>query len=829
MQDSSEAIGEQPARSGLAWPLLAVGAFGLALALAAWIAVSVWERRIAFAKFNDIAGDYATALQHGLDHHVDDIAKVRAFYDASVSVDAEEFELFTSRILGGGIRPIQDVDHQNGHAFTTRIEWSPFVAGDHRTTFERQQRAEGRKDFSITRWSLTRQTRRQVPRSEYFPILYANGVANDASLIGMDLNSEPVRSDAIRRALATHQMAVAQGVHLHSHDHEGGPRGFFVALPVYRKSSLEGTELSHRRPLLGILSGTFETRPLIDAIIGESVLPKTVDLYLFPAKADDSASPVYARTVSDMDQALHKADIQALPHLTAMLSVGDATWDLLITPAGSRLAGYYRAWFVVAMICLAFAALLAYMWASLSHTRRLESANKKISQLAQTDNLTDLVNRRAFLKRLEMAFAGSLHGAPSFAVLYLDIDDFKDVNDTLGHGMGDELLKEVVIRLKQVVRGEDVVARCGGDEFAILATKIADPTVAAALASRIREALAAPFFIDGHKLSVTSSIGIALFSREVASAEALMVQADLALYGAKDEGRNCYRFHSADLDRQVHERVRVADELRAAIENGEMELYYQPQVDLGSGRLKGLEALIRWNHKTRGLLTPASFINIAERTGAILPLGRWILDEACRQMSDWRKDGIAPDVLAINVSGVQLKNTADIEREVEASFAKWCINPGEIELELTESVLMEASQKNSDTLENLRRMGMRIAIDDFGTGYSSLKYLTTYPVNRLKLAQEFVFRVTVDYRNAAVVRAAVRLAHELGLDVIAEGVETEAQMRFLVGAGCEQAQGYYFSQPVRAGEVAALLRAGDIELNTEPKVAAPQTHFTSAA
>ena len=304
-----------------------------------------------------------------------------------------------------------------------------------------------------------------------------------------------------------------------------------------------------------------------------------------------------------------------------------------------------------------------------------------------------------------------------------------------------------------------------------------------------------------------------------------MMQADLALYGAKDWGRNCYRFHSAELDRQIHERVRVSEELKSAIEAGEMELYYQPQVNLSSGQITGLEALVRWNHKTRGLLTPASFMSIAERTGAVLPLGRWIMDEACRQMKAWQDEGIAPDVLAINVSGVQLKDSPDIEREIAASLAEWSIDPRHIELELTESVLMEASQRHGETLENLRRLGLRIAIDDFGTGYSSLKYLTAYPVNRLKLAQEFVFRVTVDYRNAAVVRAAVRLARELGLDVIAEGVETEAQKRFLIGAGCEEAQGYYFSRPVRACHATGLLRAGHIGSGA----VLPEPPFTSAA
>jgi len=396
-------------------------------------------------------------------------------------------------------------------------------------------------------------------------------------------------------------------------------------------------------------------------------------------------------------------------------------------------------------------------------------------------------------------------------VLYLDIDNFKDVNDTLGHAMGDVLLKEVVSRLRSAVRAEDLVARFGGDEFAILMPEVRDPTLAGELASRICRLLAAPFSIKGHKVRITSSIGIALYSAEIAGPEAMMMQADLALYGAKDDGRNCYRFHSHDLDREVHERVRVAEELRAALEQGELELYYQPQVELSTGRIIGMEALIRWNHKTRGVLAPGAFISIAEKTGAILPLGHWVFNESCRQLKLWQAEGVAPPVLSINVSGVQFKSAAELAREVEESLTRWDLKPGDLELELTESVLMEATQRHSNTLEKLRQLGTKIAIDDFGTGYSSLKYLTTYPVNRLKLAPEFVFRVTVDYRNAAVVRAAIRLANELGLDVIAEGVETEAQVRFLMSAGCEQAQGYYFSRPVTAPKANELLRAGRIE------------------
>jgi diguanylate cyclase (GGDEF)-like protein len=489
---------------------------------------------------------------------------------------------------------------------------------------------------------------------------------------------------------------------------------------------------------------------------------------------------------------------------------------LAVVPTQSGLIGYHRAWLVLAAVILVLGALLAYMWASMRHALRLEAVNSWVLELAQTDLLTSLANRRAFLKRLTMAFAASLRGAPPFAVLYLDIDNFKDVNDTLGHAMGDLLLKEVVGRLRSAVRAEDLVARFGGDEFAILLPGVTDPETAEELAERIGKLLAVPFTIKGHKVRITSSTGIAMFSPETASPEAMMMQADLALYDAKDEGRDCYRFHSHDLDREVHERVRVAEELRVALDHGELELYYQPQVELATGRIIGVEALIRWNHPTRGLLAPASFIPIAERTGLVLPIGNWVFEEACRQLKLWRAEGIAPQVMSVNVSGVQFKGASELEREVEASLTRWDIDPSHLELELTESVLMEATQRHSNTLEKLRQMGIKISIDDFGTGYSSLKYLTQYRVNRLKLAQEFVFRVTVDYRNAAVVRAAIRLANELGLEVIAEGVETEAQARFLMGAGCEQAQGYYFSRPVPAAQVAQLLRAGRIEPQSGP-------------
>jgi EAL domain-containing protein (putative c-di-GMP-specific phosphodiesterase class I) len=296
----------------------------------------------------------------------------------------------------------------------------------------------------------------------------------------------------------------------------------------------------------------------------------------------------------------------------------------------------------------------------------------------------------------------------------------------------------------------------------------------------------------------------------------MMIQADLALYRAKEDGRNCFRFHNVDLDRLVQERVVIADELRGAIDRDEFELHYQPQVELRSGRIVGLEALLRWNHPKRGQIPPSLFIPIAERTGQIQSLGQWAFDAACRQLRSWQDDLLAPDRLGVNVSALQLKGSTDLDREVAASLDKWGIAPGMIEIELTESVLMDITQQHNERLERLRQLGVKIAIDDFGTGYSSLSYLVNYPINRVKIAQELVFGVDTDSRSATVVRAAIRLAHELSIEIIAEGVETEGQEKFLLSAGCEYGQGYYFSRPVDAERATELLRSGTIKPDRRP-------------
>ena len=437
-----------------------------------------------------------------------------------------------------------------------------------------------------------------------------------------------------------------------------------------------------------------------------------------------------------------------------------------------------------------------------------KAAETELARYALSDAVTGLPNRKAFMNELGRAFTSARHGAAAFAIHYIDLDRFKDINDVLGHSKGDELLKAVAERLVNLSRASgDLVARLGGDEFAILQTSVSELTDAGSFAARILRELVEPYGL-GTELHITASIGIAVYSRDVSGPEEMIKQADVALYRAKELGRNQFHFHSEELDVATIERVMLGGDLRRGLDRGELEIYYQPQVEIDSGRIVGLEALARWHHPTHGLLCPTRFIPIAEKNGTILPLGRWVIDDVCRQINAWRTQRLSPPMIAINVSAEQFKSTPEFDRELSLKLQRWNIEPGAIELELTESVLMETTRQYGTIIDRLRALGVALAIDDFGTGYSSLGYLRTYRVNHLKIAQEFVKDLQVDLGDVAIVRAAIGLGRELGIKVIAEGVETKQQLEILAAAGCQYVQGFYFSRPVTAKRAAELLRLG---------------------
>jgi diguanylate cyclase (GGDEF)-like protein/PAS domain S-box-containing protein len=449
-------------------------------------------------------------------------------------------------------------------------------------------------------------------------------------------------------------------------------------------------------------------------------------------------------------------------------------------------------------------------------TERKQS-EERIALLARTDALTGVANRLIFNDRLRQSFAAAQRGASAFAVLYLDLDRFKEVNDTLGHHAGDRLLQQVARRLGGGTREIDVIARLGGDEFAIIQSEVGDSSAAGTLAEKLIEIVSAPYLIDGNELRIGVSIGIALWDRDASSPDSLLVQADQALYRAKHGGRGQYRFHSEEIDHETREHLSLAEDLRAALSRGELEIRYQPQVELVSGRIVGMEALLRWNHATRGLLLPEDFLPIAEKFGVMQQLGRWTLDGACKQMSLWRQHQMSVPVVSINVALAQIKMGAEFVRDVVETLERWGLAPSDIELDVTEHVLARSTLSQSNVLIELRRLGVGIAIDDFGSKYSSLDYLRTYHVNRLKIARGMVAASDGQAGGSAMIRAILSLAAELGLDVVAEGIETEVQRNLLVAASARaQGQGFYYSHAVTAEETMRMLRSGVVHPENAP-------------
>jgi diguanylate cyclase (GGDEF)-like protein/PAS domain S-box-containing protein len=435
---------------------------------------------------------------------------------------------------------------------------------------------------------------------------------------------------------------------------------------------------------------------------------------------------------------------------------------------------------------------------------------QQIADLARFDVLTGLPNRRMFLEAMENAIARARRSIQSFAVLYLDLDHFKDVNDTLGHPIGDLLLQMVSERLRASVRQIDTAARFGGDEFSVIVADIREPADAAVVANKLLSVLREPFVIEGNVIRSGTSVGIAVYGSDSADAETLLSHADVALYRAKGEGRGTYRFFTNSMDTEVRARVTLGTELREAIAAGQFFLMYQPQVDSDTGRIVGLEALLRWRHPRLGIVGPAEFIPVAEHSGQIVTLERWVLREACRQTRQWLDEGIAVPLIAINVSVIEFKTPLELEHSIAATLEEFGLSPQFLELELTEGVLMEASREHNNAMLRLRGMGLRIAIDDFGNGYSSLDYLRRFSVERIKIAQNFIADLGVSSGNRAIVRAALGLARELGLEVVVEGVETAAQLELLKAWGCRIVQGYYFAKPLPAADVTPLLRIGKI-------------------
>jgi predicted signal transduction protein with EAL and GGDEF domain len=460
---------------------------------------------------------------------------------------------------------------------------------------------------------------------------------------------------------------------------------------------------------------------------------------------------------------------------------------------------------------------------TLRDMEELRRAEERIQQLAYFDEITGLPNRTYLRESLQKILARAQRYRQLVAIYFLDLDQFKLVNDTFGHSAGDELLKQVAARLFNCIRGNDAIARpalttqagqmlpddavirLGGDEFVIVAADIRHSADAAILAQRIIDLLTPPFTIEQHEVFITTSIGISLYPDSGSDPETLLRNADAAMYHAKEQGRNGYRFFSTALNSRIRDRLALKNELSRAIEQDELTLHYQPRLELHTGSIVGAEALVRWQHPQRGLIAPGEFIPLAEETGLILPLGDWVMRHACQQLAQWRANGLVLNYVSVNFSAAQF-NQKSIHERISAMLKTSGLLPQHLELELTESILIEA-ENSRQSLEDLKAICLHISIDDFGTGYSSLSYLKRFPLDALKIDRSFISDIDSNSDGAAIVAATIALAHNLQLKVVAEGVEKESQLAFLRERGCDEGQGYLFSKPLEAQAFAEKLRA----------------------
>ena len=438
-------------------------------------------------------------------------------------------------------------------------------------------------------------------------------------------------------------------------------------------------------------------------------------------------------------------------------------------------------------------------------TEELIKTNAELDKLATHDVLTGLPNRMMFSQLLNRAIQSARRYDRQFAVFFIDLDRFKIINDTLGHGAGDQLLQEISMRLKQALRSADVVARLGGDEFVLLVDEVNDLSQIATVAHKVLAAANKPMVLMGEKCRVTASIGISIYPKDAEDEQSLMKTADIAMYLAKEEGKNNYQFYSKEIQSKSIERLSIETNLRSALENNEFSLHYQAKLDFKTGAINGVEALLRWQNPYLGSMSPTQFIPVAEETGLIVPIGRWVLKTACEQNVAWQSQGLPPVCMAVNLSLQQLTDDNLLE-DIGTTLKDSGMEPNLLELEITESILMHNSAHIIATLTKIKNMGVRLAIDDFGTGYSSLAQIKRFPIDTIKVDRSFIRNLPQDNENKAITKAIIAMGKTLSLTVVAEGVETQEQMDFLQEHACDGMYGYFFNRPSTPDQFADLLR-----------------------
>ncbi|MCP3446335.1 EAL domain-containing protein [Bradyrhizobium sp. CCGUVB14] len=771
---------------GLHRPALVAAAVGLLFSIAGAAAVARWEDRVNKIEFENAAETQSIVMQNGMNEYISRLVALRTLFESSnEGVTRSEFETFSGKLF-------------ERYPGLLRIGWLPRITRKERAEYEAAAIAEGVSSYRIK--SLEGNGFVTAPQGEeYYPIFYSTQ-SKTSRVYGIDYLSVPDRKVALERARDNDQIAAIR-TELFATNNAGQLPNVFVVVPVYAKGTSRDTVADRRRNISGFVVGIFDLPLLMQAI--------RVRTGASPAVSVNVYQPFSARIVSLEGMLPDYASAAAAPqsmrdvargrHWSGGLKIGDTDWQVRAVPTagGSLETTYDRAGAVLIVGMLLTLSLSTYLMLASRNSRRLSLANRRVLELAQTDVLTGLPNRAFFLARLDELNGQLKNGGPTFSILMLDLDRFKNVNDSLGHGAGDALLRLVAQRLKSAVRATDVLARLGGDEFAIIQEDCEDQRACATeLAARIAKLVAEPFLLPGHRVEIGTSIGIAIAPDHGRDQEQLLKKADLALYRSKSAGRNCFTIYDEAMSAELEARNTLEGDLRDAIARCQLEVHYQPFMDASTGARRGFEALVRWRHPARGLIPPDQFIALAEETGLIVPLGEFVLRRACADAANWPSDLM----VAVNLSPILFKE-ADLFDVICAALRDSGLSPQRLEIEITESVLLERGTENHAFMERLKHIGIELALDDFGTGYSSLSYLTAFPFDKIKIDRSFVRNLTHQPRSSAIISSIVTLARGLDMSVTAEGVETADEFERLRALGVNFAQGYLFGRPLPVDQI----------------------------
>ncbi len=773
-------------RLGLHLPALVAAGIGLLLSLIAAYAVGRWEQRVARVEFEGVAATELIVLQNGINEYLSRLVALRTLFEsANEEITRSEFEVFSGRLF-------------ENHPGLLRVGWLPRIKRKERAEYEAAAVNDGVVGYQI-KSVIDGVLFPASPSNEYFPV-YFSTEPKTSVVYGLDYSTDPVRWATLERSRDNDLIAALPAKLVY--DMKGGTHGVLVSVPVYVKGTSRTTVPDRRRNLTGYVVGIFDLEQLLHSIRTAAAASSAVAINAYPPDLGRSAGPQY-RTIPDYSSAPQTPEaitaFAADTRWSGVLKIGDADWQLSAVPAaGGRLTTHFdRAWMMLTAGLIVTILVVVYLVLASRNARQIELANRRVLELARIDTLTGLPNRAVFLEQLEAAVEGR---GGTFSVLMLDLDRFKNVNDSLGHAAGDALLREVANRLRSVLRGTDLLARLGGDEFAIIQACCDHQRIGSVdLAARICRCIAEPFLLLGRQVEVGTSVGIAMVPEHGSDREQLLKKADLALYRSKSAGRNCFTVYDEAMSEELEVRNTLEGDLRDAIARCQFEIHYQPFFDVRTGRRQGFEALVRWRHPVRGLVPPDLFIPLAEESGLIVPLGEWVLRRACDDATSW-PEGVK---VAVNLSPVQFKQ-ADLFDTIQSALANSGLPPERLEIELTESVLLELEAENHAFMQKLKSIGISLALDDFGTGYSSLSCLTAFPFDKIKIDKSFISNLTKLHKSSAIISSVVTLASGLDISVTAEGVETSEQFERLRTLGVNFAQGYLLGRPMPIGELESL-------------------------